>query len=149
MLRAALAELEREGVRVDAASPILASAPVGPSLRHYANGAALVRSRLEPPELLDLLKAIENRFGRRPSGQRWRARVLDLDILLWDGGAWSSPGLVIPHIGLRDRHFVLKPATAIAAQWRDPVSGLTLRQLLARLTRPLPAPSARRHGQGP
>lgn len=149
MLRAALAELEREGVRVEAASPLIASAPLGPALRQYANGAALVVCDLEPPELLALLKSIENRFGRKASGQRWRARVLDLDILLWDGGAWSSPDLVVPHIALRDRHFVLKPATAIAALWRDPLSGLTLRQLLARLTRPTSPPSGRRRGEGP
>jgi 2-amino-4-hydroxy-6-hydroxymethyldihydropteridine diphosphokinase len=58
--------------------------------------------------------------------------VLDLDIVLWSGGAWSSPDLTVPHIAFRERGFVLDPAAAIAPAWRDPVSGLTLRQLAAR-----------------
>jgi 2-amino-4-hydroxy-6-hydroxymethyldihydropteridine diphosphokinase len=81
------------------------------------------------------LQSIEARFGRRRRGQRWRARVLDLDIVLWSGGAWASPGLIVPHVAFRERLFVLGPAAKIAGDWRDPVTGLSLRQLLARLKR--------------
>ena len=72
---------------------------------------------------------------------RWGARVLDCDIVLWDGGAWSSPRLTIPHSQFRSRAFVLAPAMAIAGDWRDPLGGLTLRHLHTRLTRPRPVPS--------
>lgn len=137
MLRAAIAAL---GFKLEAVSPIIASAPLGASRRRYANAALIVRSSLDPETLLARLKAIEARFGRRRGGQPWRARVLDLDIVLWDGGCWSSPGLTIPHIAFRSRAFVLTPASAIAPRWRDPVTGLTLRQLRARLTRPRPLP---------
>jgi 2-amino-4-hydroxy-6-hydroxymethyldihydropteridine diphosphokinase len=113
---------------------------MGPSQRRYANGAVLVRSELEPVAMLALLKRIEREFGRRSGGRRWRARVLDLDIVLWSGGYWSSPELTIPHPQFRERGFVLWPAKAIVPGWRDPVSGLTLRQLHARLTRPRPLP---------
>jgi 2-amino-4-hydroxy-6-hydroxymethyldihydropteridine diphosphokinase len=58
--------------------------------------------------------------------------VLDLDIVLWSGGAWSGPGLTVPHIAFRERRFVLDPAAEVAPAWRDPVSGRTLRQLAAR-----------------
>jgi 2-amino-4-hydroxy-6-hydroxymethyldihydropteridine diphosphokinase len=140
VLRAALAALEVEGVTVLAASPLIASAPIGPSRRRYANGAAVIGTDLEPDELLDLLKEIEARFGRRPGGRRWASRVLDLDVVLWDGGAYAADGLTIPHPAFRERGFVLQPAAAIAPAWRDPLSGRSLRQLLARLTasRPLP-----------
>src|SRR3546814_4583193 len=57
---------------------------------------ALVASSLDPPAMLDRLQAIEAAFGRR-TGQRWSARTLDLDILLWSGGIWSDDRLVIPH----------------------------------------------------
>ena len=144
VLIAALAALEGEGLSVRASAPIRSSAPLGPSLRTYANGAALIETALEPPELLALLQQIEDRFGRNRRGQRWRARVLDIDIVLWSGGAWSDPHLTIPHPLFRERHFVLKPAAAICPLWRDPLSGLTLRQLAARhhraLTRPHPLP---------
>ncbi len=140
VLQAALDALGRGGVKVLEAAPVIRSAPLGPSRRRYANGAALIKTRLDPIELLDLLKAIEAAFGRRDSGQRWTARVLDLDIVLWSGGAWSSPGLTIPHIEFRERAFVLGPASALASAWRDPLTGLSLRQLHSRLTRPRAIP---------
>ena len=142
VLRAALEALEAAGLNVNAVSTVIESAPLGPSRRRYANAAALVTSKLEPPELLAGLQATERAFGRRPGGRRWSARVLDLDIVLWSGGAWSSPRLTIPHPRFRQRAFVLGPAALIAPTWRDPVTGLTLTQLAARLTGPRPVPNA-------
>jgi len=135
VLAAALGVLEEEGLAVLAGSPITTSAPLGPSRRRYANAAAVIASDLEPEPLLDLLQRIERRFGRRRRGRRWRARVLDLDVVLWSGGPWASPRLVIPHPRFRERLFVLAPAAAIAPAWRDPLTGLTMRRLKARLTR--------------
>ena len=132
---AALAAIEAEGLIVEAASPVLDTAPVGPSLRRYANAAVVVASALDPPALLALLQHIERNFGRRRRGRKWCARPLDLDIVLWSGGAWVSPGLTIPHPEFRRRAFVLVPAAQIAPRWRDPVTHATLAQLRARLTR--------------
>ncbi len=140
VLRAAIAALGGHRITVEAASPIVASTPLGPSRRRYANAAVLLRSSFDPDALLDRLKAIEHSFGRRTGGQPWRARVLDLDIVLWEFGCWSSPGLTIPHTAFRTRGFVVLPGVALAAHWRDPVTGLTLRQIAARLTRPRPLP---------
>jgi 2-amino-4-hydroxy-6-hydroxymethyldihydropteridine diphosphokinase len=107
---------------------------LGPGGRDYANAAALLTSDEDPPALLARLKSIERSFGRRP-GRRWGARVIDLDIVLWSGGLWASPDLAIPHPGLRHRRFVLDPLAEIAPDWRDPVTGFTVRQLRARLRR--------------
>jgi 2-amino-4-hydroxy-6-hydroxymethyldihydropteridine diphosphokinase len=123
-------------VAVLAAAPVFETEPIGPSSRRYANSAARVETTLDPPAMLALVKRIEREFGRRSGGQRWTSRVLDLDLVLWSGGSWFGRGLTIPHPSFRDRAFVLAPAIAIAPAWRDPVSGLTLRQLHARLTRP-------------
>lgn len=131
VLRAALAELAAGGIVVERSSHVVTTAPLGPSPRRYANAAALIATDLAPGALLHRLKQIERRFGRR-GGRRWASRVLDLDIVLWNGGAWSEPGLTVPHIAFRERRFVLDPAAAIAPLWRDPVTGLTLRQLAAR-----------------
>lgn len=120
-----------------ARSPVVASDPVGPSIRRYANAVTLIESVEEPPALLARLKGIERAFGRR-RGQRWSARVIDLDIVLWSGGAWSSPGLTIPHAAFRERDFVLGPLLRVAPDWRDPLSGLRVRHLHARLLRILP-----------
>jgi 2-amino-4-hydroxy-6-hydroxymethyldihydropteridine diphosphokinase len=122
---------------VIAASPIIASAPLGPSLRRYANAVALIETTEDPAALLIRLKRIERAFGRR-RGRRWGSRVIDLDIILWSGGAWISPGLVVPHAAYRDRSFVLRPLETIAPHWRDPRTGETIRHLAAKVDRPRP-----------
>ena len=130
--------LESNNARVLAVAPVMNSPAIGPSLRRYANSAAVVETDLAPPVMLAHLQTIEQRFGRTRAqrrGQRWRARALDLDIILWSGGVWSSPDLIVPHREMRGRDFVLQPASAIARDWRDPVTGLKLAHLTARLMR--------------
>jgi 2-amino-4-hydroxy-6-hydroxymethyldihydropteridine diphosphokinase len=131
VVRAALSEL---GETV-AVSHIIATPALGPAGRSFANAAAIVESDIGPDEMLVHLKAIERAFGRR-GGRRWGPRVLDLDIILWSGGAWGGPGPIIPHPSFRERRFVLDPLAEIAPGWRDPLTGRTVRQLRARLTRP-------------
>lgn len=116
---------------VIAESAIVETAPIGPSTRRFANAAAIVEADESPPALLRRLKAIERALGRR-RGQRWGARVIDLDIILWSGGAWSDAQLTIPHSAFRERTFVLDPLRAIVPGWRDPLTGLTVRQLAHR-----------------
>jgi len=142
-LRAALAALD--GVR--AVSAIRATPALGPAGRAFANAVAIVGSKLAPDDLLAELKAIERAFGRR-GGRRWGARVLDLDIILWSEGAWGGPGPIIPHPEYRRRAFVLQPLAELAPGWRDPLTGATVRHLLARLTAPRPVPRSDA-GQGP
>ena len=124
------------------ASPIVTSAPVGPSIRTFANAVTLVAIDGSPADLLVRLKDIERRFGRR-AGRRWGSRVIDLDIILWSGGRVDTRRLRIPHPLFATRAFVLAPLLAVAPRWRDPRSGLTVRQLHARLTRRRPVPSPR------
>ncbi|MCP3736204.1 2-amino-4-hydroxy-6-hydroxymethyldihydropteridine diphosphokinase [Sphingomonas sp. RP10(2022)] len=134
-VRAAMAALGG----VVATSPVMSSAPLGPSIRRFANAAVLIASNEAPPVLLARLKRIEAAFGRR-RGRRWGARVIDLDILLWSGGEWRARTLRVPHVGLRERGFVLTPLAAIAPGWRDPVGRRTIRQLAHAVDRPRPRP---------
>ncbi|WP_375428435.1 2-amino-4-hydroxy-6-hydroxymethyldihydropteridine diphosphokinase [uncultured Sphingomonas sp.] len=120
------------GVR--AISPVMRTAAMGPSSRAYSNAVALVGSDEDPPALLRRVKAIERAFGRR-RGRRWGARAIDIDLVLWSGGVWAGPGLVVPHPAYRERDFVLRPLVAVAPGWRDPVGGRTARQLLALVDR--------------
>ena len=131
-LAAAAAELAIERL-----SRIRTTQAVGPAGRVFANAAAILRSPLDPPELLAELKALERAFGRRP-GRRWGPRVLDLDIILWSEGSWADAGLIVPHPEFRRRAFVLEPLAEIAPDWRDPVTGLTIRHLLALLRKGRP-----------
>ena len=140
MLQQAIAALETSEVDVFAVSPTMRSAAIGHSRRCYANAVAILSTDLTPPELLTMLQSVETHFGRIRRGQHWQARTLDLDILLWSGGIWSSanPALAIPHYAMRKRSFVLGPAQTIAPDWRDPISNLTIRQLFHRLYRSNP-----------
>jgi 2-amino-4-hydroxy-6-hydroxymethyldihydropteridine diphosphokinase len=141
-LAAAAAALHGGETRLVALSASRPTPAMGPAGRGFANAAALLESPLDPPELLAHLKQMERAFGRRGS-RRWGPRVLDLDIVLWSEGAWCSGALTIPHPEFRARLFVLEPLAEIAPAWRDPLSGLTVRQLLARAAARRPVDRAR------
>jgi 2-amino-4-hydroxy-6-hydroxymethyldihydropteridine diphosphokinase len=134
VVEAAIARLDQDFGLFDA-SPIVLNPAHGPAGRDFANAVALVESPLDPPQMLARLKGIERDFGRRAS-RRWGPRVLDLDIALWSGGRFRSPGLNIPHRQLARRSFVLQPLAAIAPEWR--VESGTIRQMAARLARRAP-----------
>ena len=133
--QAAMVALDLPPLTVIARAPIIATRPIGPSMRSYANSAVIVVSPLEPLDMLDRMQELESRFHRRRF-RRWGDRTLDLDLLLWSGGPVRSRRLTIPHASLRERAFVLTPLLAIARRWRDPVTGLTVAQLAARLAKP-------------
>jgi 2-amino-4-hydroxy-6-hydroxymethyldihydropteridine diphosphokinase len=130
-----------DALGIERLSRLRATKALGPAGRGFANAVALVESDLDPPALLAALKRIERDFGRR-GGRRWGPRVLDLDIILWSEGSWAEDGLVIPHPEFRRRAFVLEPLAEIVPDWRDPVTGATVRQLLHRLRRSRPVDRA-------
>lgn len=131
LVATAMEELASLGT-VAARSTIITTAAIGPAQRRFANAALVLESEYDPLSLLAGLKRMEAEFGRR-RGQRWGDRVLDLDIVLWSGGRFEARALTIPHKEFSKRGFVLHPAKQVAADWRDPVTGLSVRQLSARL----------------
>ena len=135
ILKAAFRALDEKPLRLIGRARTISSRPIGPSQRTYANSAALISTKLSPSNLLAHLKSIERHFGRRKRGQCWRARVLDLDIILWSGGLWFDKALSIPHLHFRHRSFVLTPLMDIARDQRDPISGFSVSHLKARLDR--------------
>jgi 2-amino-4-hydroxy-6-hydroxymethyldihydropteridine diphosphokinase len=84
---------------------------------------------LSAPAMLDVLQAIESRFGRgRP--YVGAPRTLDLDLILYGGEVIEMPGLIVPHPRFRDRRFVLEPLAELVPEWIDPVTGKTIGELL-------------------
>jgi 2-amino-4-hydroxy-6-hydroxymethyldihydropteridine diphosphokinase len=109
-LEAALAWLEGAGHRVEAVSPVYETAPREVAEQPaFLNAAARVSSPLPPDSLLAEVKRMEGDLGRDPDGLRYGPRAIDCDLLLWEGGAWSGPGLEIPHPRLAERRFALLP----------------------------------------
>jgi len=113
------------------ASSLYFSPPMGPADQpNYVNAVVLLETDLPAIDLLDSLQAIENRQGR-VRGERWGARTLDLDLLLYAGSEISSERLTVPHPGISKRDFVLLPLKEIAADILVPGLG-TLDSLIER-----------------
>ncbi len=95
----------------------------------FLNAAATGESMLAAPALLDVLLAVEQRFGReRP--YVGAPRTIDLDLILYGNEVIKTDGLTVPHPRFRERRFVLEPLAEIAADWIDPVTGKTIGELL-------------------
>ncbi len=94
----------------------------------FLNAVCRVQTRLDPMRLLDACLAVEAELGRVRAA-RWGPRTIDLDLLFYGDAVISLPRLSIPHPRLADRKFVLEPLCELAPDFRDPVSGLTVRQL--------------------
>jgi 2-amino-4-hydroxy-6-hydroxymethyldihydropteridine diphosphokinase len=112
------------------ASPWYRSKAIGPGTQpDYINGVAQLETRLSPHSLLAHLQAIENLHGRLRE-QRWAARTLDLDILLYGDITLDSDELQLPHPRMQQRNFVLYPLFDLVPQLTLPC-GTPLESLLA------------------
>jgi 2-amino-4-hydroxy-6-hydroxymethyldihydropteridine diphosphokinase len=133
-LAAAVTALQTEHLKILTRSGWYRTEPVPRSKQPgFINAVISLATQLGAQELLMLLQAVERRFGRvrvRPNAPR----VLDLDILDYQGERIDTPSLVLPHPRLHQRRFVLMPIAEIAPDWRHPILKLTAQQLLAQVS---------------
>lgn len=128
----ALRRLDSGDIRLCAVSRFFETAPVPVSDQPwYVNAVARVETSLPPADLLARLHAVEQAFGR-VRRQVNEARVLDLDLLDY-GGLCRGDGPVLPHPRMGERAFVLLPLRDVAPDWRHPVDGRSLADLIAAL----------------
>jgi 2-amino-4-hydroxy-6-hydroxymethyldihydropteridine diphosphokinase len=115
-LRAAVAALDAlPTTQLLRVSAIYRNPPLGCAAQpDYLNAVAALATRLEPLELLDHLQAIEDAHGRTRGAERWQARTLDLDLLLYAQVCLDTPRLQLPHPGVHLRPFVIHPLAEIA-----------------------------------
>ncbi|MDO9169777.1 MAG: 2-amino-4-hydroxy-6-hydroxymethyldihydropteridine diphosphokinase [Methylobacter sp.] len=112
------------GVQELAFSSLYHSSPMGPQDQpDYVNAVMGVKTGLSPIALLRCLQRIENAQGRVRKSERWGARTLDLDVLLYGDQVIELPDLIVPHAGLAERAFVLYPLYEIAPQLLVPGKG--------------------------
>ena len=110
--------------QVVAASSLYRSSPLGGIEQpDFINAAALLMTDLDARALLEQLQAIERARGRERGETHWGPRVLDLDLLAYDGLSIDEPGLTVPHPGIAARNFVLLPLREIAPDFEIPGLG--------------------------
>jgi len=134
-LAAAVEELDAApGVSVLGVSTLIDTEPVGVlDQPRFLNGALALETELPARELLELLLAVEARFGRdRSAVPAQGPRTLDLDLLVYGEEEIDEPGLRVPHPRLHERAFVLRPLAEVEPELVVPGKGPIL-GLLARL----------------
>ncbi len=99
----------------------------------FLNGVAEVRTLLTPRELLSGLHELEKAAGRERK-VHWGPRTLDLDIIFYDKRIYEDEALIIPHVDMENRDFVLKPMAELAPNFRHPILQKTMKQLMEGLT---------------
>ncbi len=122
--RAAVAELRGIGLVVRVSS-LYDSAPRDlVDQPRFLNAALELETDLSPLDLLAELKRLELALGRDPDTRRWGPRVIDLDILSFDGRCVTDPehSLIVPHPRFHERRFALEPVAELdpgLLPWRN------------------------------
>lgn len=98
----------------------------------FLNGAIELQTILAPKALLERLHKIEARAGRERL-VHWGPRTLDLDILFYEGEMVNETDLIIPHIDMASRRFVLEPLAELAPAYMHPILKKTVKQMLDEL----------------
>lgn len=143
----------RKEIRLERISSIYETQPVGVRDQPwFLNLVCIGFTRFKPRALLEYTQRIEDLLGRRRGGERFGPRTIDIDILLYEEDVVSEEFLEIPHPRLTERRFVLEPLNEVAPDWRHPVEGKKVSELLKEVNgdvvRPyMPPPPLR--GAGP
>lgn len=99
----------------------------------FINGVIKISTELNPDHLLNNLKLIEAKAGRRLNDKKWAPRVIDIDIVFYDNLIANVNSLNIPHLEAHKRHFVLKPMCDIEPDFIHPKFGISISKLLNNL----------------
>ena len=137
-LMAAVAEMQRQQIKVVSLSTLITTTPMGPQNQPmYVNAVAHIETHKSPEALMRCLLQIERWAGRKRL-RRWGPRCLDLDLLDYHGmrrkpAQTSIKPLALPHPGIAQRSFVLVPLAEIVPRWKHPLSHQTPALMLRKL----------------
>ena len=133
-LNGALQGLNGEDIRLINTSEFITTQPYGGvEQAPFLNAVCQIETLLTPKELLERLHELEQ-AAHRERIVRWGPRTLDLDILLYDNVIMYTDDLIIPHIDMANRDFVLRPMAQIAPYELHPVLGKSMLQLWKELS---------------
>ena len=148
-MRLAIEVMNRHpSIKIDLASGVASlyeSDAVGgpPDQGPYLNSVVRISTTLVPHELLDVVLSIEADLGRTRH-ERWEARTIDIDMLLFDDLIMTDERLTLPHPRLHERSFMLEPLAELAGDLIHPVLGLSISDLAQRVRDAFPGPRTTR-----
>jgi 2-amino-4-hydroxy-6-hydroxymethyldihydropteridine diphosphokinase len=132
-LERGLEGLRRE-VKLEAVSSVYETQPVGVRDQPwFLNLVCIGTTRLKPAALLEFIHGVEDVCDRVRMAERYGPRTLDIDIIAYDDQVRDQYDLKIPHPKMHERRFVLEPLAEIAPDWRHPVEGKTVSELIEEL----------------
>jgi len=124
---------EMSEIQIKKVSDMIVTKPYGGVEQDdFVNGAIKLRTLFTPNELLDALHLVE-KHAKRERLVHWGPRTLDLDIIFYDDLVYEDDALIIPHVDMANRDFVLKPLLDLCPNKRHPILGLTMTQLYEKL----------------
>lgn len=134
LIAAGIEELKScPNIRNVSVTKLIATKPYGPVEQpDFLNGCVELETLFDPEELLAFLHEVEAHADRKRE-VHWGPRTLDMDIIFYDKLVYESGDLVIPHIDMEHREFVLKPLAQLCPNYRHPVLQKTVGQLLQEL----------------
>ncbi len=127
-LKDSLSHIKRE-IEVREVSSLYLTEPVGMKGSWFLNCVLEGETELDPNELMETLLAIEKEMGRVRKKEK-EERIIDLDLLLYQGRVLKEKGLILPHPRLHKRRFVLVPLVEINPHLYHPVLRRTVKEIL-------------------
>ena len=122
--------LEKNGLPILSTSSIYRTSAWGNEQQNdFLNQVLVLKTGLEPLELLRTLLSIELEMGR-VRYKKWGPRIIDIDILFYEDLVINMDGLHIPHPEIQNRRFTLQPLNEILPEMKHPILGKTLKELL-------------------
>jgi len=123
-----------EFAQVSKVSKLYKSKPYGfADQPDFYNAAAQLSSNLSPLDLLAQLQEVEKQLGKKVVRENG-PRVIDLDLLVYGNEVIDLPELTLPHPGILNRDFVLKPLTDLNPMLTHPVwNGQSLQSAMDQL----------------
>ena len=129
-----LIEME-EKINIILKSKIYETSPVeNLNQEYFLNQIIKINTDIEPLQLLNLIKNIENKMGRIKLEKKYMPRIIDIDILAYDQLILNSNKLSIPHPKIKSRKFILKPWSDIDPNYIVSNSKSTIKELLNNLS---------------
>ena len=125
----------RKCVGVTGVSTVYRTAPLGrPEQGAFLNGVWRIETDVPARGLkLDVLRRIETELGRVRTADKYAARVIDLDVILYGNQVIDEPDLRLPDPDIRTRAFIAVPLLELAPDLVLPDTGESLVSIVAEL----------------